>query len=432
MSSASDPFSELGFRPIEDTKADPFSDLGFKPFKTPSRTRSLINAPIRGLIEGGKEFTSLNPLALRGPISEEMEKKLLEEFLPVQDKATEKYLQRAGRVGTYFIGGPEGALAKAGRTAAGAGIGQLLEALGAPKWLQSIGEVSSGAIPSLGKKIPVKEGQKKVAEFLRNKGLSEQDVGLLIQDPKKLARFSKFAQKGQKTHEAINSLHESLGTLYEDLGSKSKSLGSLPERSQLNYIDNIEEFLKKRPSKIRNLVKEDLRDLYNSSFSVEDLINFDQDVNATIGNEIGGKAVLGKLKEFTADAINKISPEAAEEYKLIKDLYSKKSKVAKSLRPKDFDQLVNAGEIYGIIKGAVGGDLGLLKSILGVTGAKHLAREILINPRLQNISKRISQSIKSNKLPMARKLSNEFLEEAKKKIPEIDKLRGRDNAPNEQ
>jgi hypothetical protein len=49
--------------------------------------------------------------------------------------------------------------------------------------------------------------------------------------------------------------------------------------------------------------------------------------------------------------------------------------------------------------------------VLGVEGARRLASEMLINPRLQNLSQKMSNAILNNKVAIARKLQDQIQKE---------------------
>lgn len=114
----------------------------------PSRARSIISAPIKGAL---KTLQTINPIAPRGPISPQAGEKLLEEFLPTQDKPTEQFLERAGKIAPYVAVGPEGLLAKGIQALGGAAAGQAAKELGFGDVGQGIAEAVGAFAPSLAK-----------------------------------------------------------------------------------------------------------------------------------------------------------------------------------------------------------------------------------------------------------------------------------------
>src|SRR6267378_430348 len=109
------------------------------PKEPTSRKRSLINAPLKGLIKGSKELNPISPENIANLIVPSDKKtKMIEKSFPTLNKPLEKGLERAGRLAIQAAGGGEGIVAKGVRTGLGALGGQIAEELGAPEGLQSL------------------------------------------------------------------------------------------------------------------------------------------------------------------------------------------------------------------------------------------------------------------------------------------------------
>lgn len=382
-----------------------FKEFGEK-VEPPSRLRSLISAPIKGLIKGTQELTSLSPFASTGPIPKQLGERILEEFLPTEEKLPEEFLERAGRLAPSLAGGGEGLLAKGARAAAGSALGMASEKLGAPEWIQSLTEGAALGIPSLSKKIPLKSDQIKKINFLRSKGFTENEISPFLKSEESLDRLASFARKGKKVSKLSKNIYSKLGGIYEGIKEEAAQSPSniLPEKEVNSFLDEMQSLTKDISPRFRRLIKEDVNDLLNSDLTFNDFTNFYHDINANIGSQTGGKAVLGRFKEPVNKVLSKINPELAEEFYLTNEFYGKGMNILKHLKPKEIEALIDAGELYTLAGGIADQNFPLIKKVLGLTGARTIAREMMINPRLQNISQRMLDSIKNNKTATAIKL----------------------------
>lgn len=117
----------------------------------PSKTRSAISAPIKGLIKG---LQGLNPLAAPGPISSKLGKKVTEELLPTREEHSP--LERAGQLAPIVAMGPEGLLAKGLQLGAGVLGGEVAKEAGAGETGQALAEAGSMGLPGLAKGVAQK------------------------------------------------------------------------------------------------------------------------------------------------------------------------------------------------------------------------------------------------------------------------------------
>lgn len=410
-------FKEFG-RVIEPAPEGGFPEFG-KIVEPVSRARSLAGAPVKGAIKEVAdigEFFQRVPLP-KGPFNPGKVREFAEEKFPTQEKAPEKFLERAGRLVPGALLGPGSAAVKGGQVLAGAALGEGLGALELPGWAQSIAE-SLPFFYSGGKKIPLKAPQKKLGEFLRKNGLSENEITPLLKTPEQINRWSGFARKGKKSRKLMDAIYAKSGKIYDSIIEESKNLPELSDRAMTNLSNEIDLLYRDMPDKYRKLIKQDITDFRNSRGGIEDVINLDKDVNAVIGAEQGGKAVLGRFKEPLKNAIKTVSPELSEDYQLAKDLYRTRANVKGSLvSPKDFDKFLDVGEAFGLAQGIANRDLGMIAKVIGAAGGRDLARELLINPRLQNKAVRIGEALKNNKLTLVEKFMREFKSDLEKENP---------------
>lgn len=426
-------FKEYG-SVIEENAHPSFKEYG-KVVDEPSRARSLFNAPIRGAVEktaGLMEFIAENPIgrAIRkiptpqelfsGKEAEKVKpwekiREFSEENLPIQEHDLEKYLERAGGLGLESLVTPGGPIVKAAKALGGAALGHGLEKVGAPAWAQAIAE-SAPFFYSGGKKIPLTKQQKGLGEFLRKQGLTENEIAPLLKTEQQLNTWSKWASKGPKSKELMEAIYQKSGGIYDSIVSEGKNLPALSSSSLSSMLSDIEKITKSMPTKYRNLIKGDLSELKNSRKGAEDLINFWTDINAVIGPEVGGKAIVGKLKDPLSKALSSISPELSSDFDLARKLYGTRANVSGHiLNKRQLDELIDLGEAMQFGGAIANRDMGKIASLIGLTGARKIAREMIINPRLQNISVRIGEAIKKNKYALAEKLVLEFNDSIKEK-----------------
>lgn len=388
-----------------------------------SRFRSIISAPVKGAIKGAASQSKISPFHNVGPISQEQGEELLERFLPTYEKPLEGFLERGGKIGASFLTGGTGGLIRKGVTSAiGALAGETTKQLGGGELAQEIAELSSMTAPDLAKSIPAQKVQKKVIDFLRNKGFTENEITPLLQSPKKLARFAKFSSKGEKTNKLMRDTYEKFDNVYSSIRNEAEKLPGLPYEKAFKFVEDFEDKLAKIPKFYKRQIKEEIEDLLSSEMKFTDFMDFEQAVNARIKGVQGGKAILGTLKKYTSKAKEDISPELAGDLSLANELYGKRIEVSNHLKTKQIDDLIDLGEAATLIGGIADQNVGLLTKALGTVGARAVAREMLINPRLQNISLRMLNAVKKNKIPIAQKLYDIFRQELLKSDEEFGEL----------
>ena len=430
-------FKEYGVL-VQENAHPSFKEYGSIVEETP-RYKSLINAPVKGAIKRASDISELvtsipgakslskvpGPKELLGLGKEprlipEEAREYAEESFPTQERELEKYLERAGGLGVEAALSPGGLISKGVQTFGGAALGHAAEKLGAPDWAQAISE-SLPFFYSGGKKIPLKSSQKKMGEFLRKQGLNENEIAPLLKDPEQIERWSKWAAKGGKSKELMDSIYQKTGHIYDGIINEAKNLPPITPLSQKDLLSEMGAIIQGMPHKYRSLIKQDAIDLLNSRGGFDDLMNFYKDVNAVIGAEHGGKAIVGKFKEPMIKAMESISPELASDFKLANQLYGTRANVSgKILSRSQVDDLIDAGEAIQLGAGLINRDMGLIGKVLGIVGARNIAREMIINPRLQNISVRIGEAIKKNKFTLAEKYLREFSKEVGRSNEELE------------
>lgn len=409
-------FPEFG-RVVQEGGGEDFPVFG-EAVEPMSRPRSLANAYAKGAVKRGGDIAEMAqgiaPFLPKGPLSKEKAHKFAEEKFPSYDREPEKFAERAGGITTEALLSPGGLAAKAVQIPVGAALGYAAEKLDAPEWVQAIAE-SAPFFYSGGKKIPLKSSQKKFGGWLRKQGLSENEITPLLKTPEQVERWSKWATKGKKSRELMESIYQKSGHLYDSIEAGAKNLKNPyidPHKAAPAFLNEMATVLKKLPNKFRDLIAKDAADMLKGGGHFNDFTNFWKDMNAVIGAEHGGKAALGMLKEPLVKALKSIDPKLTEDFLLTNQLYATRAKVASSiLTRKAMDEIMDLGEIMQLGAGIANRDMGSIAKVIGVVGARHAAREMLINPKLQNISTRIGEAIKANKYMLAEKLVKEFQNE---------------------
>ncbi len=388
-----------------------------------SRIRSLFNAPVKGALKGARSQSKISPFHQVGAIKDSQAEELMERFLPTKESPIEGALEKSAEIGTSFLtGGPGGLIRKGLTSLLGGAASETTKQLGGGEIAQDIAALSSMSLPDLAKSIPAKKAQERVISFLRKKGFTENEITPLIQSPQKLSSMASFASKGEKTNQLMRDIYGKMGTVYEGIRNEATNLPGLSREAADEFTTKFSTQLDKIPKFYKRQIKEEIEDLMNSEMKFSDFIDFDQAVNARIKGVSGGKAILGTLKKATGDAKQAISPELANDLTLANEIYGKGIDVSGHLRTKEIEELFDLGEKIALVSSIADQNVGLLTKVLGIGGARKIATELLINPRLQNINKRMLRSIKKNRLPEAIKLFEIFRREAIQSNPDLEEI----------
>ncbi len=264
-----------------------------------------------------------------------------------------------------------------------------------------------------------KKGEKVFFDFLKKHGFSDKEITPFLQSDKKWSFLKNLAKKDKKTANLLQNIHEKFGGVYEPLIKRGSAERGLKRFEIDSFAFELYKKLKKIPLVHREGVIKDVRELGNSKINNADFIQFIQNINARIGTAKGGKRSIGLLKEPVKTFMKKLNPQLAEDYDLANKLYGKSKSMARNLAPKQIDEFVEAGEVFGIASGIATGNFGLLTKIMGITGARTIAREMLINPKLQRMANKIITNISTGNKKNVAKIMHQISKEFKKDHPEI-------------
>jgi hypothetical protein len=342
----------------------------------------------------------------------------------------ERYIQRAGRaVGSgATLGGSIGTLGQLARVST---IGQTAKEMGAPEWVASTLELGSlFGLKALAKSIPDQKKLKKFIEYSRDKGLTEEEISGLIKGERRLKALGKLSKKSGKSERLLRSIDEKAGGAYDSLKNEASSLPSLSAEQSGGLADKFEDVLKElrdtvKPSPDKqsaiNFIEESYKNLVNQGSSPSKLINFYQDINSAVNWRAikGGKKMLARLKDPIKETLREASPQLADDFELANTLYSRFKFLSKSLNPHTIDNLLDKGPEGALLVGLATGNPGILTKYLGANVLRSLAREMIFNPRIQNISQKMTNALKENKPRAAQVLLKTFKKEIKQENPDL-------------
>jgi hypothetical protein len=362
----------------------------------------------------------------RFPTSEEVSERI--EKTP-QNKA-ERYAQRIGKSagsGAAFGGGGKTLKALSGASA----IGQTAKELGAPEGIATTLELLSLFGPqALAKHVA---GSKKLNEFIsyaRRKGLSETEIAGLVQGQRKTKALAKLAKKGGKTEQILNSIDSKAGNAIDQVRERAAKLPMLSGETSGQLADSFGEIaidlgktIKPSPDKESaiNFIRGAQENLMNQGASPEMLINFWQDINNAVNWKAikGGKKALASLKKPLMNTLSSVDPDLAKDFSLANTLYARSKQLVSALKPSLVDQVLDKGPVgVGMMAFALGNP-NIIGKYISANAVRTLGREMLFNPRFQNISRKILNALKEDKPKAAQSLLKGFRKELKEEHPDI-------------
>lgn len=378
---------------------------------------------LKGSIEGfSKLGTMMGPTGSsikHAPEEHEKQTQTLNELLPTDEGFGQRGIRRAlnmapSATATPF-GGPLQSLVRstiAGYTGEGA------KELGAPEWLQTASELTAFLGPDVTKKLLAKGSKKEIIEAARKMGMSDEAITPLLQSDVKQKWLSKLTPRRGRTQEALGKTKSELGEVYTSLENSPVAKAEITEKQNGKLINNLYEQLDKLPRELRNKIDPDLHDLLNNKINGKSLINFYKDVNSTLK---GNSKQISLIKDPIKNALKEISPDLAKDFDIVNDLFSKYYKINARLQPNLMTDIIGASEAIGTLFSVATGNYPYIAKIAGEHTARQVARELLINPRFQQISNKLVDAVKQNNFIMIKKLSDLFAFELKKKSPELSK-----------
>ena len=380
-----------------------------------SRFRSLVSAPVKGLLKELPTFANLtNPVTFLMPRDKyEAE---IEKILPTQPEFTEKALERFGRTAPYLAAGGEGILPSLARGGLSALAGQATEEMGGGPLAQGIAEIGAFSAPSLARKIiPSNAQQKAILDLGRKHGMTEKQLAPLMPSDAKRKLFGQLASKGEAIQEKLSDTRTGISNVMDSLKNNPEATGFLSSGELKNFAKEMYDIGLDMPHNLRVQLKNDAQDLVNAAIKSggvngKELINFFRDVNSRYNL---GKAQLQRFKGPIKKAISSISPELGKDFEITNKMWERNAKMRKALKANEYEDMLKLGEAGALGIGIITGNSGLINKIIGFFGGRKLAAAMLTNPRMQNLVYKMFKAVKNNKLPIVKKTADIIINEYK-------------------
>lgn len=426
---------DLGFIAFEGN-SEPASDFGFieGPVSSPVRRAKGIGEEKRSEAEvrrsqqaveqlyKGLGLGALKTLAATSGADFQRRPQLhsaFEELLGIEEPATpeQKITRRVAETagGLPFLGilGAEGAIPLLGGSLAGGATEEITGSPLAGDITDLVVSLGAGTLPGGAR---FSKGFEKTAERARRLGFTDKELAALSHGKRKQTFLARHASKGSKAEKLSQKINNAFDTAYDQLGSEAASLGPLTssqEDSLAKSVGSVLDDLKKtvKPSVDKEAaikyIDESLTELFQKGATPEELINWYQDVNSTINWKAirGGKKKLASIKEPILDALQSSSPELANDFRAINELYGRSQNLYRTLKPTSIEGFLNEIQLPAAAFGILTGHPGVLYETFGRIGAKRISHEFLTNPNLQGLQRKLISAIRNGRLQQARKLS---------------------------
>lgn len=343
-----------------------------------------------------------------------------EELLPsgpggAISRTIERTLEEGPSLAALFPGGLTGG------TAARIGLSsmaeQIAEEFGAGELGQTIAGLTAFMGPDLTKKLLTTGKNADLIRAGKELGLTTKQIAPLLNSEMKQRWLSKLATRRGRTQKILGETKKALGQAFEGLKKGEETILSSQEGSTL--ISDLQEKLFNMPSNVREKIATDMQDLASRPINSESLINFWQDINANLGPKT---KQLVNLKAPIKEALAKINPKIANQFEMANKLYGKYSDIAARLKPNVMSDILGASQVLKFIGGIAFGFYPILVEAIGEAGAKSLAREMLINPRFQQLSRKLVNSLNQNKIAAVKKITDSLIKEVRPKSAEAAKI----------
>lgn len=334
-----------------------------------------------------------------------------EKLLPTKKDFVSRALERGGKNFPYFLIGGRLPSALVGSVGSGL-LGEGIKEAGGSETSQAIGEVVGGGIPSLGRRIIPTRAQRNWVNFGRRMGMSEEAIAPLIQSERKQRWLSKLTPKRGRTQRALANSQRELGQVYSLLENRPEALQIMTPQQANEFAQDVFKVTRGMPVDVRTAARNDAFELAKDGFSAKNLMNFYHDINHLYNS---GYKQLGQLKGSIERAMTRISPSLGRDFRMTNELYSRYATMRTRLRPTLVGDLMTAGRSLRLILGVSTGNFPLLAETIGETAARQVGREMLINPRFQNLGRQMVNSLNNNKIGVAKKIADLMADQIEKK-----------------
>lgn len=351
-----------------------------------------------------------SPLVMK---NEEFNQKL-EGLYPTNEGFVENALERGGRKAPYAITMPGNILVNGIRSIASGFLGETAKEAGGNDTVQAVAEIFAYGVPGFGSKItPKGDEQKKLVDFARSMGLTEKQIAPALQGEGWLnSALTKIAPRRGGIQTSLENTSKAVGGIYNSIKDSPEAAMKLQPNQITDLVNKMKPILIDMPYKERQKIVHDFVDLVKDKFTGKGLINFYQDINSNHGS---GSNPLSRLLKPLQEAVESISPKLGENFSMTNALFKNNARLAAKLKPSVYTDLYGAlGDVGKILIGLSTQNPIILGEYLGEKVARNVARQMLTNPRFQNLSQQMIDALNSSKFTLAKEISEKMLAEANK------------------
>lgn len=368
-----------------------------------------------------KEFQKMKKEKAFGAQTDELDALKEEEDInkrfPTNEGFVEGALERGGKLAPSALIGPGGIVSNLARTGVAALSGETAKKLGAGETGQTIAEIVGFGSPDIKKALKGRNPrQQEIIDFARRKGLTEEQIAPALQQDSQFRKFvARWAYKGKGTQDRLKESKQAVGNIYNDLRQSPNAAQQIDKRIIPDLFDKyVQEYNDLAPS-LRKQLDPVFQDLLNSKGTGEDFIKFYQHAY----QEVSDPKKIGKLQEVTRHALDAVSPELGQDFRLANELYSNVLNTSSQLKPPPHADIMLYVKGMSALYGLWTGDYTWLGAAMTPIAARKIATEYLLNPRLQNLGAKISQAINNNQFAIGKKLFDEFKNLSKDDLPDL-------------
>lgn len=356
--------------------------------------------------EQGK--TPRSPQEITQEFDVQVEEKIPKDTSSVIERGIERFLTEAPSVAAF----PGAAAPAIGRAALSSGASQLVEELGGGETAQNIAGITAALSPSVAKKLLTSGKLGEIVKTGRELGLTDAQIAPLLQGETKQKWLSALAVKGGKTQATLEETKKGLIGIYDTIRSSDAATKALSTPVKYKTLGKLEEIVSKLPTEFRSGIASDLEELSKSgAIKGNNLIDFWQKINALVSDNPKKYSKLTLMKPAINKALNSLSPELGKSFQQANQLYGKYAEIASKLKPGIADAILKVGEITGGLWSLFTGNLPALASIAGESGVRRIGRELLINPRFQQLGQKLVSAFNQGKWVAAKKIADQYAKE---------------------
>lgn len=376
----------------------------------------IARGALKGVLELGEAFGGSG----EKKINSQKRMESLREALPSEESEMTKKRERFGELLPSAIAGPGGipqAILRTGLAVEGGNIG---EAIGGQTG-KAIGEILPYIAPNSTQLLQARNAaQQAQIDFGRKMGLTEEQLTVATKSDSWWNRqLSHLTTRRGGTESRINETKKALGKVYDDLEKLPEAQAVLSQNNGVDLLNRMTQTLNDVPVELRKKVIPDIIEHFNKPLTGESLMKLYKKINYHIG-EIGGDVGkrLGGIQQDIRTSISQASPQLGMDFTLANKLYSNFSGMASKLKPNLVTDIVSASKALGTIVGLTTGNYVMAAQFAGPFAVRKLASELLLNPRLQNLDKKMLLALNDNKISAANQILEQIKREIKDSVPE--------------